>query len=474
MTNPRVPRVGMRVIKTAVAVMVSYLLFVPFGLLYDETRGGVLGCIGPLYACIACIVCTQSSLGQTVQQGISRFIGVLVGGALGAATLLLGENLTSPWVLVPALGIVCVAGLWICQLIQRPAACAMACIVPCVMLVTGVTGTSRFDYAAARIIETVVGVTVAFLVNAALPTPTQAEEKEERDMRVEVKNTTRKLCVIGDPVLHSKSPVIQNAMIKALGLDYIYLCQPVPRGEAGRWLECAAFSGYAGFNATMPHKEELFPLMDEVDEAARRCGAVNTICLRNRKYYGYNTDGGGFLRALADLGVDPAGKRVILLGSGGAAKAVALALAGTGAKVTVCNRTVEKAEALCGADPSNLTPAGFDLATLCRVAGESDVLVNCTSLGMAGTGREFADLSFVDALPAGAAVCDVIYAPEETALLRRARERGHPAMNGMGMLLHQAILALEHFTGETLDVEAAKAAARRALKTFEKEKTDAI
>lgn len=112
-------------------------------------------------------------------------------------------------------------------------------------------------------------------------------------MKVELRNTTRKLCVIGDPVLHSKSPVIQNAMIEALGLDYIYLCQPVPRGEAHLWLENAAYAGYAGFNATIPHKEELFPLMDEVDEFARRAGAVNTVCIKDGKYYGFNTDCGG-------------------------------------------------------------------------------------------------------------------------------------------------------------------------------------
>lgn len=463
MTKVTVPKVGMRVIKTAVAVMLSYLLFVPFGLLYDSGRPGVLGYVGPLYACIACIVCMQSSMGQTLRQGVSRFIGVFVGGLLGAATLLLGERLDAPLVLVPVLGLVCVAGLWICQLIGRPAACGMACIVPCVMLITGVTGVARYYYAAARIMETVVGVAVAFAVNAALPDHRPPEQEEEKEMRVEVKNTTRKLCVIGDPVLHSKSPIFQNAMISALGLDYIYLCQPIPRGEAGRWLECAAYAGYAGFNATMPHKEELFPLMDEVDEGARRCGAVNTVCIRDGKYYGYNTDGAGFLRALADLGVEPAGKRVTLLGSGGAAKAVALALAGAGAKVTVCNRTVEKAEALCAADPANLTPAGFEIETLCKLASESDVLVNCTSLGMAGTGTQFADLSFLDCLPPHAAVCDVIYAPEETELLRRARAGGHPAMNGLGMLLHQAILALEHFTGEALDVEKAKAAALAAL-----------
>ena len=122
-------------------------------------------------------------------------------------------------------------------------------------------------------------------------------------MKVELKNTTKKLCVIGDPVLHSKSPVLQNAMISALGLDYIYLCQPVSRGEAGRWLSCAAYAGYAGFNATMPHKEELVSLMDWLDPLAEKCEAVNTVCIKECKYYGYNTDGGGFLRALDDLGV---------------------------------------------------------------------------------------------------------------------------------------------------------------------------
>lgn len=97
---------------------------------------------------------------------------------------------------------------------------------------------------------------------------------EEEPCRIELKNTTKKLCVIGEPVLHSKSPVIQNAMIQALGLDYIYLCQPVPRGACRQWLELAAFAGYAGFNATMPHKQELVALMDELDEdgqALRRC-----------------------------------------------------------------------------------------------------------------------------------------------------------------------------------------------------------
>ena len=255
MKNPvPLPRIGMRVIKTAVAVMVSYALFLPFGLTYREELGGVLGQMGPLYACIACIICTQSTLGQTFQQGISRLIGVIVGGALGTATLLLGPALENLWVKTLVLGAVCVAGVWICLLIKRPTACGMACILPCVILITGLTGTTRYYYAAARIIETIVGLLIALGINAALPDHRPEGQRGECDMKVEVDNTTKKLCVIGDPVEHSKSPLIQNTMIRELGLDYVYLCQPVPRGKCREWLDCAKFAGYAGFNATMPHK----------------------------------------------------------------------------------------------------------------------------------------------------------------------------------------------------------------------------
>ena len=276
-------------------------------------------------------------------------------------------------------------------------------------------------------------------------------------------DTRKKLCVIGDPVMHSKSPLIQNAMIGSLGLDYDYLCQPVKRGHGKEWLDRAAAEGYAGFNATMPFKEELFPLMDQVDPFARACGAVNTVCIKEGKYYGYNTDGPGFIEALSDLRIDPAGKKVVLLGAGGAAKSVALALAGAGAQVTVCNRTVEKAMALCQTDPIHLTWAGFEAKELCKLCEEADVLVNCTSLGMGGTGANFPDLSFVDALPSGAAVCDAVYFPLETALLKRARETGRPTMNGLGMLVGQGVLALEKFVGAPIDRGVAKKAALEAL-----------
>ena len=274
-------------------------------------------------------------------------------------------------------------------------------------------------------------------------------------MQVELNNTTKKLCVIGDPVLHSKSPLLQNTMIQALGLDYIYLCQPVKAGEAARWLECARFTGYAGFNATMPHKEDLLPLMDELDEDARLYRSVNTVCIKDGKVYGYNTDGRGFFQALLDAGCDPRGRRVVLLGAGGAAKAVALKLSQQGAaSVTICNRTVEKARVLCDKAPEILSPAGFDIDTLRAQASNADLLVNCTSLGMAGAKGQFDDLSFLETLPAGAPVVDLIYAPLETALLAKARELGHPAHNGLGMLLYQAVFALEHFTGVSIDAPA--------------------
>ena len=191
MKQRNIPHIGMRIIKTAVAVMLAYGIFLPFGLMYDtETYHGVLGQMGPLYACIACIVCMQSTLGQTVQSGVSSLIGVAIGGVLGVATLLLGDRLDNGLLVLPILGVLCVAGMWISLLIQRPAACVMACIVPCVILITGVTGTDRYYYAAARIIETVIGVCVAMLVNKLLPDhreeheappPPQKEENRRED-----------------------------------------------------------------------------------------------------------------------------------------------------------------------------------------------------------------------------------------------------------------------------------------------------
>ena len=258
------------------------------------------------------------------------------------------------------------------------------------------------------------------------------------------------LCVIGDPVLHSKSPLIQNTMIKALGLDYEYLCQPVTRQELPAWVEQARSGTWAGFNATMPHKQALVPYLDELDEDAKLYGAVNTVCCQNGKLYGHNTDGEGFYRALQGAGIPVEGMRFALLGAGGAAKAVALKLCQRGArKVVICNRTREKAAALAAASPV-MSVRGFTSEELFGAAAQCQVLINCTNLGMAGC-APFPSLAFLEALPAGAPVCDLIYHPVRTALLERAEGLGHPIMNGLPLLIHQAVLALEHFTSTSID-----------------------
>ena len=276
-----------------------------------------------------------------------------------------------------------------------------------------------------------------------------------------------KLQVIGDPVLHSKSPAIHGAMLAKLGLENItYTARVVRRGELPDYLAWAKENGVTGFNATMPHKEDLLPLMDEIDGAARAVGSVNTGCLRGGRWFGHSTDGPGFLAALEhELRMSPADRTVTLLGAGGAARAVACALARAGAaRVYVCNRTAERAADLCALDPSGcLVPAGFDAETLSGMAARSDLLVNCTNLGMAGCPGRFGDFSFLDALPREAAVYDLIYHPAETELLRQARRRGLAAVGGLSMLVWQAVLALEYFLDRPLDREDLARAAAAAL-----------
>lgn len=254
-------------------------------------------------------------------------------------------------------------------------------------------------------------------------------------------------------MLHSKSPLIQNTMIHALGLDFEYLCQPVSREELPAWISRVRDENWAGFNATMPHKEALLSYMDELDEDARLYGAVNTVCNIDGKLYGFNTDGGGFARALTMCGIPIKGSRFTLLGAGGAAKAVALKLVQQGAAhVTICNRTVEKADALASFNPRIMSTSDFSCLSLSAACSKSDVLINCTNLGMNGS-PQFEALDFVDALPKGAPVCDLIYHPLETALLARAGAQGHPVMNGLPLLIQQAILALEHFSRTKIDVQ---------------------
>ena len=270
------------------------------------------------------------------------------------------------------------------------------------------------------------------------------------------------LAVIGDPIAHSLSPVIQQAMLDALGLGCTYVRIRVAAGDTARWLPHAPGLGLAGFNATMPHKADLVPLMDTLSEDARLYRSVNTVVIRSGKFHGHNTDGEGFLRSLLEEGIRPEGRRITVFGAGGAARSVVLKLAAEGAEsITVCCRTPARAEELAACPCVRVAALGSKDAS--NALAHADLFINATPLGMQGVGADFDSFAFLDALPSHAPVCDLIYRPLETALLCEAKARGHSTLNGLGMLIHQAILALEHFADCSLDASAMKAAAMARL-----------
>ncbi len=273
----------------------------------------------------------------------------------------------------------------------------------------------------------------------------------------------KRLAVIGDPIGHSLSPVIQQAMLDALGISCTYGRILVPAGTTAAWLARAEQDGLAGFNATMPHKTALVPLMDTLSDDARMYGAVNTVVLRSGKRHGFNTDGEGFLRSLRRAGMEHEGKNIVMLGAGGAARAIALKLAAAGSeRITVLCRTPAKARQLVQASP-RICAACMEEPVLRQELARADMLINCTPLGMTGVAGQFESFGFLDALPASSPVCDVIYRPLKTRFLEEAERRGHAVLNGLGMFIHQGILALEHFSGEKLDEAAMEKAIESRL-----------
>lgn len=172
--KPDIPKVGMRTIKTAVAVVLSYLVFLPIGLLNPQQSGGA-GAMVPFYACIAAVICMQSSVRQTLHQGISRLLGTAIGGVLGLLVLIMDQLLSYPLILALMLGVGTVASIWLCNLIKRPAACSISVVVLCVILFNH-SGPDRYIYALNRMFETGVGAVMAVVVNRALPDHREEEE----------------------------------------------------------------------------------------------------------------------------------------------------------------------------------------------------------------------------------------------------------------------------------------------------------
>lgn len=255
---------------------------------------------------------------------------------------------------------------------------------------------------------------------------------------------TRLAGVIGDPVRHSLSPAIHNAAFAALGLDWAFLAFPVVAGRAPEALAGAMALGVVGLSVTMPHKAAVLALVDRATPRAAALGAVNTVVRQGEVLMGDNTDGPGLVESLrSDQGFDPDGRRCLVVGAGGAARAVVLALAQAGAaQVVVVNRSRDRAEAaaaLAGATGRVGEAADADGVEL---------IVNATPLGM-DRSPAVADPLAVPAerLGPGQLVVDLVYHPLVTPLLSAARGRGARTANGLGMLVHQAGHAFRLWTG---------------------------
>lgn len=270
-------------------------------------------------------------------------------------------------------------------------------------------------------------------------------------------STFRRAGVMGWPVDHSLSPVVHGYWLKRHGIAGEYVRIPVAPEDFARKVRALAADGFAGCNVTVPHKEAALCAVDEADAQAERIGAVNTIKVRDDgSLFGFNTDGYGFLENLRQghEGFNAATGPAVVLGAGGAARAVVAALLDAGApEVRVVNRTVERARELAvdllGSGEGTITVVDWDsrVSALERAA----LVVNTTTLGM--TGKPPLDLDLSD-LPGDAVVNDIVYAPLETQLLARARVRGNPVVDGLGMLLHQARPGFEAWFGLLPDVTA--------------------
>jgi shikimate dehydrogenase len=267
--------------------------------------------------------------------------------------------------------------------------------------------------------------------------------------------TTRVAAVIGSPVRHSLSPALHNAGFAATGVDWVYTAFEVAPGDAGKALDAMRVLGFGGLSVTMPHKEAVAALVDELDLAATSLRSVNTVVpLGDGRLKGFSTDGAGFVSWLAAEGVDLAGKRVCVLGGGAAARAIVDAITRCGvAEVIVVNRSADRAR-----DAADLAGSIGAVGAPGDVA-DCAVVVNATSVGMGTT-----DLPCDPGLlHAGQVVADIVYHPRRTAFLEAAERAGAKTVEGLGMLVHQAVLQQQLWTGIAPDATVLWAAAEREL-----------
>jgi shikimate dehydrogenase len=280
-----------------------------------------------------------------------------------------------------------------------------------------------------------------------------------------IDGSTRLVGIIGNPLDHSLSPTIHNAAFDYLGLNWCYVPLPVEEGNLSAGVDGIKALRFAGVNVTMPFKTEVLPLLDEVAMFAESVGAVNTIFIDKGKLIGYNTDGRGFYTALVrDLGYDVKGKRVLVLGAGGASRSVTVSLALAGCQaIVIVNRSPERSRQLAeiilkstpDIDVTWLSPDdNYDI-----VLAESDLIINATPLTTFNGSLRVP----VSLLNKNQIVCDLNYSLYQPPLLQEAEARGAQVMDGKGMLLYQAAAAFEIWTGLDAPVEVMRVALLRAL-----------
>lgn len=284
-------------------------------------------------------------------------------------------------------------------------------------------------------------------------------------MEKRITGHTGLLALIGSPVGHSGSPAMYNYSFEKLGIDYAYVAFDVKEDEVKQALDAMRLFKMRGMNVTMPDKTEAAKYMDELSPAAKIIGAVNTIVNDDGKLTGYITDGEGFVNNLLDNGVDIKGKKITVAGGGGAATAIQVQCALDGAReITIFNkkdaffaRTLETAEKIRNAVPGILVNV-YDIDDTAKMTEEirdSDIFANATIVGM----KPLDDQSVVKDLGAfheGLVVADAVYNPEETKLLREAKEAGCKCISGKGMLLWQGVAAFKLYTGQDMPVEEVK------------------
>jgi shikimate dehydrogenase len=254
--------------------------------------------------------------------------------------------------------------------------------------------------------------------------------------------------IIGWPVSHSRSPRLHGFWLERHAIDGAYVPLPIRPEDFLIAIRGLVAVGFAGANVTQPHKLAAFDVCDTVEESARRAGAVNTLIFRDGKINGRNTDGWGFIAHLRASGVDPKAGPALILGAGGSARAIVAALQDEGVRVTIANRTRSRADALAK-DLPGLAVLNWEQRS--DALAENALVVNTTSLGMAG--NEALEINLDQGGPT-LAVVDIVYVPLETPLLGAARARNLRAVDGLGMLLHQAVPGFSEWFGVTPVVDA--------------------